>query len=65
VGWYHSHPFDVDTQSKCFMSAMDVATQASYQFQLPVWYTIIYAILHLLHMHHNPFQSNEMMLMSA
>lgn len=37
VGWYHSHPFDVDTQSKCFMSAMDVATQASYQFQLPVW----------------------------
>jgi len=41
VGWYHSHPFDVEVRSNCFMSAMDVGTQTAYQFQLPVWVAIV------------------------
>ncbi len=31
VGWYHSHPFDVDVHSQCFMSSTDVSTQLQYQ----------------------------------
>ncbi len=31
VGWYHSHPFDVDVHSQCFFSSTDVSTQMSYQ----------------------------------
>ncbi len=30
-GWYHSHPFDVDVNSHCFLSATDVSTQLSWQ----------------------------------
>jgi len=41
VGWYHSHPFDVDTKSNCFMSATDVGTQRDYQNQYPVWTAIV------------------------
>uniref|UniRef100_A0A7S1XT06 COP9 signalosome complex subunit 5 n=1 Tax=Phaeomonas parva TaxID=124430 RepID=A0A7S1XT06_9STRA len=31
MGWYHSHPFEVDIHSHCFMSAMDVSTQLGWQ----------------------------------
>lgn len=31
MGWYHSHPFDVDVQSHCFLSATDVSTQLQWQ----------------------------------
>uniref|UniRef100_A0A7S3PF33 COP9 signalosome complex subunit 5 n=2 Tax=Aplanochytrium stocchinoi TaxID=215587 RepID=A0A7S3PF33_9STRA len=31
MGWYHSHPFDVDVHSHCFMSGTDVATQLQWQ----------------------------------
>jgi COP9 signalosome complex subunit 5 len=41
VGWYHSHPFDVETKSNCFMSATDVGTQRDYQNQFPVWVAIV------------------------
>jgi len=41
VGWYHSHPFDVDSLSKCFMSATDVQTQTVWQMQLPIWVAIV------------------------
>lgn len=27
IGWYHSHPFDVEAHSHCFLSATDVSTQ--------------------------------------
>lgn len=26
-GWYHSHPFDVDENSHCYLSNTDVTTQ--------------------------------------
>mmetsp|Transcript_5623 Transcript_5623/g.6455 ORF Transcript_5623/g.6455 Transcript_5623/m.6455 type:complete len:386 (-) Transcript_5623:139-1296(-) len=31
MGWYHSHPFDVDVYSHCFLSGTDVATQLQWQ----------------------------------
>ena len=31
MGWYHSHPFDVEVHSHCFMSATDIATQLAWQ----------------------------------
>jgi COP9 signalosome complex subunit 5 len=30
-GWYHSHPFDVEDYSHCFLSATDVTTQLAWQ----------------------------------
>jgi COP9 signalosome complex subunit 5 len=31
MGWYHSHPFDVEVHSHCFLSATDVSTQLQWQ----------------------------------
>ena len=31
MGWYHSHPFDVEVNSHCFLSSTDVATQLHWQ----------------------------------
>jgi COP9 signalosome complex subunit 5 len=31
VGWYHSHPFDVEVHSHCFLSSTDVSTQLQWQ----------------------------------
>ena len=30
-GWYHTHPFDVDTNSHCYLSNTDVSTQLQWQ----------------------------------
>lgn len=30
-GWYHTHPFDLDGSSHCYMSATDVSTQLLWQ----------------------------------
>ena len=30
-GWYHSHPFDVDVHSNCFLSNTDISTQLQWQ----------------------------------
>jgi len=31
LGWYHSHPFDVEVHSHCFLSSTDVSTQLAWQ----------------------------------
>ena len=31
MGWYHSHPFDVEVHSHCFLSTIDVSTQLQWQ----------------------------------
>ena len=31
MGWYHSHPFDVEVNSHCFFSTTDVQTQLHWQ----------------------------------
>ena len=41
VGWYHSHPFDVESYSHCHMSAIDVQTQTSWQNASPTWTAIV------------------------
>lgn len=33
-GWYHTHPFDVDVQSHCFLSNTDISTQLQVHFIL-------------------------------
>lgn len=30
-GWYHTHPFDVDVHSNCFLSNTDISTQLQWQ----------------------------------
>jgi len=30
-GWYHTHPFDVDVNSHCFLSNTDISTQLAWQ----------------------------------
>jgi COP9 signalosome complex subunit 5 len=30
-GWYHTHPFDVDVYSNCFLSNTDISTQLQWQ----------------------------------
>ena len=30
-GWYHTHPFDVDINSNCFLSTTDISTQLQWQ----------------------------------
>jgi proteasome lid subunit RPN8/RPN11 len=34
MGWYHSHPFDVEVHSHCFLSSTDVQTQLSWQLAM-------------------------------
>lgn len=42
IGWYHSHPFDVSTDSHCFFSSTDVSTQLMWQRVLdPKWVGIV------------------------
>mmetsp|Transcript_2344 Transcript_2344/g.3165 ORF Transcript_2344/g.3165 Transcript_2344/m.3165 type:complete len:348 (+) Transcript_2344:27-1070(+) len=41
VGWYHSHPFDVETKPMYFMSQTDVGTQYGYQNMSPTWTAIV------------------------
>jgi len=31
MGWYHSHPFDVEVHSHCFLSSTDISTQLQWQ----------------------------------
>jgi COP9 signalosome complex subunit 5 len=31
-GWYHTHPFDLDEHSHCYLSATDVSTQLSVRY---------------------------------
>ena len=31
MGWYHSHPFDVEVHTHCFLSSTDISTQLSWQ----------------------------------
>lgn len=30
-GWYHTHPFDVDVNSNCYLSNTDISTQLQWQ----------------------------------
>jgi COP9 signalosome complex subunit 5 len=41
VGWYHSHPFDLQSYSHCHLSAIDVETQATWQTASPTWVAIV------------------------
>ncbi len=41
VGWYHSHPFDLESYSHCHLSATDVGTQMAWQFSSPWWLAIV------------------------
>jgi COP9 signalosome complex subunit 5 len=41
IGWYHSHPFDVDVNPMYFLSAMDVGTQTLWQNSIPAWTAIV------------------------
>jgi len=41
VGWYHSHPFDVETYSHCHLSAIDVQTQTGWQMASGTWTAIV------------------------
>lgn len=41
VGWYHSHPFDVDTKPFYFLSSTDVSTQTLWQNSSPFWTAIV------------------------
>jgi COP9 signalosome complex subunit 5 len=41
VGWYHSHPFDLQSYSHCHLSAIDVETQFSWQLASPTWVAIV------------------------
>jgi len=41
VGWYHSHPFDVETYSHCHLSSTDVQTQTAWQNAIPIWHAIV------------------------
>lgn len=41
VGWYHSHPFDVETYSHCHLSAIDVQTQTGWQMASGAWTSIV------------------------
>jgi COP9 signalosome complex subunit 5 len=41
VGWYHSHPFDVETYSHCHLSAIDVQTQTGWQLASGAWTAIV------------------------
>jgi len=41
VGWYHSHPFDVETYSHCHLSSIDVQTQTGWQNSIPTWVAIV------------------------
>jgi len=41
VGWYHSHPFDVETYSHCHLSTIDVQTQTGWQNSIPTWVAIV------------------------
>lgn len=41
IGWYHSHPFDVDVKPQYFLSAMDVSTQTLWQNSIPAWTAIV------------------------
>jgi len=41
MGWYHSHPFDVETYSHCHLSATDVQTQTAYQNDIKEFVAIV------------------------
>jgi len=41
IGWYHSHPFDVETYSHCHLSATDVRTQKMQQQMIPTFTAIV------------------------
>jgi len=41
IGWYHSHPFDVDVNPMYFLSATDVGTQTIWQNSIPSWTAIV------------------------
>jgi len=41
IGWYHSHPFDVETYSHCHLSATDVRTQKMQQQMIPQFTAIV------------------------
>jgi len=41
IGWYHSHPFDVEPYSHCHLSATDVRTQKSQQLAIPQFTAIV------------------------
>ena len=30
-GWYHTHPFDLDVNSHCYLSSTDISTQLLWQ----------------------------------
>lgn len=41
IGWYHSHPFDLETYSHCHLSATDVQTQTIWQNSSPTWLALV------------------------
>jgi len=41
IGWYHSHPFDVETYSNCHLSQTDVSTQTVFQLSSPCWLSVV------------------------
>ena len=51
MGWYHSHPFDVEVHSHCFLSSTDISTQLSWQRAEDPhgnpWLAIVVSLSHL------------------
>lgn len=50
MGWYHSHPFDVEVFSHCHLSGTDVQTQLAWQRAQDVqdfpWLAIVVSTLY-------------------
>lgn len=53
MGWYHSHPFDVEVHSHCFLSATDVSTQLAWQRHVDAkgdpWLAIVVCFRQIIH----------------
>lgn len=48
IGWYHSHPFDIESYSHCHLSNTDVLTQTNWQRSSPTWCVIMsYRFTHM------------------
>jgi len=41
IGWYHSHPFELESYSHCHLSATDVQTQTIWQNSSPTWIALV------------------------
>jgi COP9 signalosome complex subunit 5 len=41
MGWYHSHPFDMEAWSHCHLSSTDVGSQTAWQYGTKWWTAIV------------------------